>query len=61
MSTNVATIEVAVPVEVAYDEWTMLPMFPSFMDDVDSVTKLGNGRYRWVTRIAGVQRESRAR
>lgn len=57
MSTNLATIDVDVPVEVAYDQWTMLQMFPVFMDDVDAVTKIGKGRHRWVTKIAGVERE----
>ena len=35
----------------------MLQLFPAFMDDVDTVTKIGDGRHRWVTRIAGVERE----
>ena len=45
------------PVEVAYDQWTMLQLFPAFMDDVDTVTKLGAGHHRWVTKIAGVERK----
>ena len=57
MGTNVGSIEVAVPVEVAYDQWTTLPTYPAFMDDVECVKRLGNGRYRWVTRISGVERE----
>ncbi len=61
MRTNSASIEVDVPVEVAYGRWAMLPGFPAFMDDVDSVTRLGEGHYCWVTRIAGVRREFESR
>lgn len=57
MSTNLATIDVDVPIEVAYDQWTILQMFPAFMDGVDTVKKLGAGRHRWAIKIAGVERE----
>ena len=59
MGTNVGSIEVAVPVEVAYDQWTTLPTYPAFMDDVECVKRLGNGRYRWVTRPRGSSGSSR--
>lgn len=57
MSTNLATIDIDVPVEVAYDQWTNLQLFPAFMDDVEEVTRIGPGHHRWLTKIAGVQRE----
>lgn len=55
MSTYAASIEVDVPVDVAYQHWTRVPMFPASIDD--GVTRLGNRRYRRVTRIVGVQRD----
>lgn len=57
MSRNLAKIDVDVPAAVAYDQWTFLQMFPAFMDDVEAVTKIEDGRHRWTTKIAGVRRE----
>lgn len=57
MRTNVASIEVDVPVDAAYDRWTRHPRFSAFMDDVDNATQLGDRHSRWMTRFAGVQRE----
>ncbi len=57
MGTNLATIDIDVPVEVAYDQWTNLHMFPAFMGDVDRVTKIESGRHQWVTKINGVERQ----
>ncbi len=57
MGTNLATIDVDVPVEVAYDQWTNLHMFAAFMSDVDRVTKTEGGRHQWVTKINGIERQ----
>lgn len=50
-------IVVDVPVSTAYNQWTRFEEFPHFMDGVESVTRLGDNRLKWVARIAGVRRE----
>lgn len=57
METVEETIEVAVPVRTAYDQWTQFETFPQFMSGVQSVTQLTDTTNHWVTRIGGVERE----
>lgn len=57
MSTKEETVEVAVPVRTAYDQWTQFESFPHFMSGVESITQLDDKRNHWVTSIAGVTRE----
>jgi uncharacterized membrane protein len=57
MSTKEETVDVAVPVRTAYDQWTQFESFPNFMSGVDSITQLDDKRNHWVTSIAGVERE----
>lgn len=57
MGTSVASIDVDVPIAVAYDQWTHLERFPAFVDGVESVRETGADQHHWVTRIAGVERE----
>ena len=57
MSTIEESIDVQVPVRVAYDQWTQFEEFPRFMEGVESVTQLGDDRVHWVVDIAGVRRE----
>lgn len=57
MSTKEETVEVAVPVRTAYDQWTQFESFPNFMSGVDSITQLDDKRNHWVTSIGGVTRE----
>ena len=62
MSTKVEKrIVVEVPVSTAYTQWTRFEDFPRFMRGVDSVTRLGDERLRWVAHIAGARREWEAR
>ena len=51
------SIEVNVPVRVAYDQWTQFEEFPRFMAGVDQVRQIDDTRTHWVTEIAGVTRE----
>ncbi|MBL7500530.1 SRPBCC family protein [Frankia sp. CNm7] len=54
-STVTASIDVAVPVRTAYDQWTQFGSLPRFMKGVESVEQLDDTHLRW--RItAGVQR-----
>jgi uncharacterized membrane protein len=58
MTTNVVeSIDVAVPVSTAYNQWTQFESFPRFMDGVQHIEQLTPTRTHWSTKIAGVQRE----
>jgi uncharacterized membrane protein len=51
------SIDVDVPVRVAYDQWTQFEEFPKFMKGVESVTQLDDTRLHWVAEIAGKRKE----
>lgn len=57
MSQVMETIEVDVPVTVAYNQWTQFEEFPEFMDGVEEVRQLDATHLHWVASIAGVRRE----
>jgi uncharacterized membrane protein len=58
MTTNVLdSIDVAVPVGTAYNQWTQFESFPRFMEGVERIDQVTPTRTHWVTKIAGVQRE----
>ena len=56
MSTVEQSVEVAVPVRIAYNQWTQFEEFPQFMEGVESVTQIDETHLRWEANIAGVQR-----
>jgi uncharacterized membrane protein len=61
MTTNVVqTVDVAVPVSTAYNQWTQFESFPQFMEGVERIEQVTPTRTHWVTKIAGVQREFEA-
>ena len=53
----IETIDVDVPVRIAYDQWTQFESFPQFMDGVESITQLDDTHMRWVTSVGGFERE----
>jgi uncharacterized membrane protein len=57
MSTVEKSVEVAVPISTAYNQWTQFESFPRFMEGVDRIDQLSETRTHWVTSIGGVQRE----
>src|SRR5215212_8605100 len=58
MTTSVErSIEVAVPVSTAYNQWTQFEDIPYFMGGVKEVRQLDDRRLHWVAEIAGVRRE----
>ena len=57
MSRVEESIDVDVPVRVAYDQWTQFESFPEFMDGVESITQIDDKRNHWVTKVGGVTRE----
>ena len=56
MSRFEETIDVAVPVRVAYDQWTQFEDFPKFMDGVERVEQLDDTTLRWTATVAGKQK-----
>jgi uncharacterized membrane protein len=57
MTTVEKTIDVNVPISVAYNQWTQFEQFPQFMGGVDSVTQLDATHLHWNVSIAGIERE----
>src|SRR5688572_8901355 len=53
MSEIVETVEVDVPVRVAYDQWTQFEEFPRFMEGVERVEQLDDTTLRWTAEVAG--------
>ncbi len=58
MSTTIEqSIDIEVPVRVAYDQWTQFESFPSFMEGIEEVRQLDDTHLHFTARIAGVERE----
>lgn len=57
MSRIEESIDVDVPVQVAYNQWTQFETFPQFMEGVESVTQLDDRSIRWVADVNGRKRE----
>ncbi|WP_016696266.1 SRPBCC family protein [Rhodococcus rhodochrous] len=51
MSEITQSVDVAVPVSVAYNQWTQFERLPQFMDGVDAVEQLDETHLRWTIRI----------
>jgi uncharacterized membrane protein len=51
------SLDINVPVRVAYDQWTQFEEFPRFMDAVESVKQVDDTHLHWVAKIAGVRKE----
>jgi len=50
------TIDVAVPVSVAYNQWTQFESFPQFMHGVQSVRQLSDTSNHWTMKVAGADK-----
>lgn len=57
MSQIIETVDIDAPVSAAYNAWTKLEDFPTFLDDIDSLTQESDTRNRWRVTIAGQTRE----
>jgi uncharacterized membrane protein len=57
MSTAEQSIEVDVPVRVAYDQWTQFESFPEFMDEVAEVRQIDDTHLHWRARAGGHEAE----
>ena len=57
MSTIEKSIEIDVPVNKAYNQWTQFEEFPKFMEGVKAVKQLDDKRLHWRAEIAGKEKE----
>jgi uncharacterized membrane protein len=57
MSQVIETIDVDVPVSIAYNQWTQFESFPHFLSFVESIEQIGDTLTHWKVKIAGVERE----
>ena len=55
------SLEVNVPVSVAYNQWTQFEDFPLFMEGVDHVQQLDDTRLHWAATVAGRKAEWNAK
>ena len=53
----IETIDVNVPVTVAYNQWTQFESFPHFLDEVVSITQIDDTHNHWVVNVGGAERE----
>src|SRR6185437_10439748 len=51
------SIEVQVPVQQAYNQWTQFEEFPKFMEGIQSVQQLDDTHVQWVAQIRGESRQ----
>jgi uncharacterized membrane protein len=57
MSTIVESVDVAVPVHTAYNQWTQFEEFPQFMEGVREIRQVNDTLTHWVVEVGGIKRE----
>src|SRR5687768_7676672 len=57
MSTVEKSVDVNVPIQTAYNQWTQFEEFPRFMEGIKSVTQTDDTHLHWVAEIAGKDKE----
>jgi uncharacterized membrane protein len=60
MSQIIETIDVDVPVSVAYNQWTQFEEFPKFLDEVESITQATPTLTEWKIKVGPVERSFEA-
>jgi uncharacterized membrane protein len=60
MAQLIETIDVDVPVRAAYDQWTRFEEFPSFLDEVESITQVDDTTTDWTVKVGPATRSFRA-
>jgi uncharacterized membrane protein len=61
MSKIIEAVDVAVPVRIAYDQWTQFETFPAFMEGVKSVRQLDDTTLEWVADVGGREKRWNAK
>lgn len=59
MTQVIDAIDVDVPVQTSYDQWTQFESFPHFLDYVESVTQSDPTHNEWTVKIGGQERSFR--
>ncbi|MGI8553734.1 MAG: SRPBCC family protein [Dehalococcoidia bacterium] len=57
METTEKSVEVNVPLRMAYNQWTQFESFPHFMDGVEEVKQLDDKRLHWKAKLYGKEAE----
>ena len=57
MATIEQSVEVAVPVRTAYNQWTQFETFPAFMEGVEEVRQVDDTHLHWVVEHNGGRHE----
>jgi uncharacterized membrane protein len=60
MSRIEQSIDVDVPVNVAYNQWTQFEEFPQFMEGVEQVRQIDDAHLQWRASIGGSEQEWQA-
>jgi uncharacterized membrane protein len=60
MGTVERSIEVGVPLSVAYNQWTQFEDFPRFMEGVEEIRQINDTHLFWRVKLAGTTREFHA-
>ena len=61
MPNAIETVDVNVPVTVAYNQWTKFEEFPKFLSFIESITQVTDTLTEWKVKIGGVERTFEAR
>ena len=56
MSTIVESVDVNVPVQTAYNQWTQFEEFPQFMEGVREIRQVNDTLTHWVVEFGGIKR-----
>ncbi|WP_066517171.1 SRPBCC family protein [Curtobacterium ammoniigenes] len=54
------SVDVDVPVRAAYDQWTRFEEFPTFLDEVVTITQVDDTTTDWTVNVGGQERSFRA-
>ena len=57
MSIIESAVEVNVPVDTAYNQWTQFEEFPKFMEGVRSVEQIDDTHLHWRAKVGGKEKE----
>ena len=57
MTQIIETIDVDLPVRVAYNQWTQFESFPEFLDEVVELRQIDDTHTRWKVNVGAAERE----
>src|SRR5690242_13180869 len=57
MAQILKTVDVDVPVEQSYNQWTQFEEFPQFLSFVEKIDQVDDTHLHWKVKIAGAERE----